>query len=110
MASVPSEPRPLDKNTSSTIKLTAAEFEAVTTDKLTTSGGVKKPSLSTRALPISTPVTHKPIAELSNEHTQPVSPFGIRPLPVTKRQASGAKAVITRQERSLCKQTVTNAK
>jgi len=47
----------LDKNNFLTIKLTAEEFKAVATDKLTTSGGVEKPSLSTLALPISTPVT-----------------------------------------------------
>jgi hypothetical protein len=85
----------LDKNTFSTIKLTAAEFEAVATDKHTTSGGVEKPSSSTRALPIWTLVIQKPISGPSNEHTQPVSPFGIRPLPVAKQQASSAKTVIT---------------
>jgi hypothetical protein len=59
----------LDKNTFLTIKLTAAESETVATDMLTTSGGVeKKTSLSTPALPISTPVTSKPIAGLSLYH------------------------------------------
>jgi hypothetical protein len=53
-----------------TTKLTAAESEAVATDKLTTSGGVENPSLSTpTALTISTPVTHKPMAGPANEHT-----------------------------------------
>lgn len=45
-----------------TIELTAAQLQAVATDKLTISGGVENPSLSTPALPISAPVAQRPLA------------------------------------------------